>query len=115
MMTSPPRLKTSVRVSAHARRARGEGAFATVARHGDDDAGAVIVKVFLGRGGDGAPRAIAHFESILDNGARGWRVALDGPAPEADVDAWIARQVDRDPDLWVLEIEDAGGRAFLID
>ncbi|MEO0983536.1 MAG: DUF1491 family protein [Pseudomonadota bacterium] len=110
----PPRLKTSVRVSAHLRRARAGGAFATVARHGDDDAGAVIVKTYLGRGPDGAPRAAAHYEAILDDGARGWRVALDGVTGEADVDAWIAREIDRDPDVWVLEIEDADGRAFLL-
>ncbi len=123
-MESEPRLKTSVRVSAHLRRAQAGGAFAAIARHGDDDAGAVIVKVFLGRDAPGMPEdvaaaisgpaALAHYEAVLEDGARGWRQALGGVASEADIDAFIAREVDRDPDLWVIEIEDPLGRAFLL-
>ena len=28
------------------------------------------------------------------------------PAPEADVEAYLARQIRFDPDLWIVEVED---------
>ncbi len=107
-----PRLKTEIRVAAHMRRARGEGAFATVARKGDPDAGAVAVKVYLG---SGAARLYVQSRDL--DGHLIWRDPFEDDAhtegSEKRVDGWLAREIAIDPDLWVVEIEDREGRAFL--
>ncbi|HWA00143.1 MAG TPA: DUF1491 family protein [Caulobacterales bacterium] len=105
-------LKTEIWVQALMRRAAIAGAFSTVARRGDRDAGAVLVKV-----------------STLDGKARLYGPALRGEGEtiwldlsagglgdrEADVDAYARKRADGDPDLWVVEIEDRSGRTFLTE
>lgn len=112
-----PRLKTEIRVAAQLRRAQGAGAFAAVARRGDPDAGAVAVKVYLGE-----RRARLLIQSRDLDGKAVWRDPLDGAGrsgdssadhPEASVDGWLRRETRIDPDLWIVEIEDRAGRAFV--
>lgn len=80
---------------------------AFVVAHGDDTAGAVLVKLTTLDG-----RAQAYQRSWdLATGARAWAVLCDGPEPE--VDAAITRQRRMDPDLWVIEVEDRAGRHLL--
>jgi hypothetical protein len=47
----------------------------------------------------------------LTTGGRRWMVLGEGA--EAEIDAMLARQRSRDPDLWVIEIEDRQGRTLL--
>ena len=45
------------------------------------------------------------------DGVMGWITAFDGACvPEPEADAYIGRSIGRDPDLWVVEIEDRTGR-----
>jgi hypothetical protein len=111
------RLRADIFVAALIRRAAGEGAFAVLRRRGAAEAGAIFVKI-----------------DCLDG-----RTALFGPAPQTELaesvergvdrvftrvhrDDWIEpeqaerrlkRELDFDPDLWIVEIEDREGRAFL--
>ncbi len=104
------RLKTEIRIAAQVRRAEAAGAFATVVRRGDPDAGAIAVKLYLG-----PPGARVFYETRDAAGARVWAEPLGDVVDEAAVDKWLARETNVDPDLWILEIEDREGRAFLED
>ncbi|TCP60042.1 hypothetical protein EV663_11338 [Rhodovulum bhavnagarense] len=80
---------------------------AFVVVHGDDTAGAVLVKLNTL---DGQARAFQR-SFDLAAGDRVWIVLAEGE--EAEVDAAIARQRGFDPDLWVVEVEDRAGRHLL--
>ena len=106
-----PRLKTSIWVAALIRRAELGGASAYVARKGEADAGAVLVKVALLDG-----RARVWSSTYGGDGHRRWMKATGAEfVAEADADAYIARARGRDSDLWVVEIEDRQGRNFLTE
>ena len=102
-----PRLASGVWVSAYLTRLRLADIPAYVTAKGDAEAGAVVVKVALL---DGTARAYER-RSDLMTGARAWIVLAEGP--EVDVDALVTRTRGRDPDLWVIELEDRQGRTLL--
>ena len=107
-----PQLKTDFWVQALIRRAQAAGAFATVARKGDPDAGAVLIKVATL---DGKARLYAPAQDGA--GERVWLDLSAGPLGDAEpaVDAHWAARGGKDPDLWVVEIEDRAGRTFLTE
>jgi hypothetical protein len=98
-------LNTGLWVSAQVRLCDRAFIPATVVRRGDPDAGTVLVK--LNRFEAGV--TVYTQASTLDDEPAWSRGTGPTPVAEADADAYIARQVARDPDLWVLEIEDRKG------
>lgn len=105
-------LKTDFWASALIRRAQIGGAFAAVARKGDADAGAVLVKVAtLDR------KARLYAPARNGEGERIWLDLSAGALgdDEAEVDAAIHKRTEQDPDLWVIEVEDRQGRHFLLE
>lgn len=100
------RLKAKLWVQATIRACVAQGMTAVVARKGDEDAGAVLIKQnFLG----GGFRVLTQIRAV--DGSRAWMAGTGAePVSEDIADAYVARQVDRDWDLWVVEIEDRSGR-----
>jgi len=100
-------LVVSFWVQAYLTRLRLQEIPAFIVVHGDNDAGAVLVKsnTLDGRA------AVFQRGFDLNSGTRCW-VSLEA-GPEAEVDAAITRQRDFDPDLWVIEVEDRQGRHLL--
>lgn len=101
------RLASGIWVSAYLARLRLADIPAFVVSKGDATAGAVIVKSATL---DGRARAYQRSFDLM-TGARAWIVLAEGG--EADVDAALARQRARDPDLWIIEVEDRQGRTLL--
>lgn len=106
-----PRLKTDIWVKALIRRCSVDAVFAVVVRRGDNTSGSTLLKVNRLNGS-----AYVLTPARQTSGEGIW---MRGTGPqdvsEADADAYIARSVSFDPDLWVIEIEDREGRHFLLD
>jgi hypothetical protein len=97
------RLKTSIQVMALVRRCDVKAIGVAVTARGDPDAGAFLVKLC---GRDASATVLAQTRRA--DGTLGWlRATGAAPVAESDADAYIARQRQRDPDLWVVEIETA--------
>mgnify|MGYP000991597170 FL=1 len=101
------RLAAGIWVAAYLRRLALADIPAYVTRRGDDTAGAVMVKCATLDG----RASLWTREWDLDSDQRLW-IALN-EAAERDIDAEIARNIARDPDLWVIEIESRDGRTLL--
>ena len=108
------RLKSALWVAAYLRRCNVEGTSAVVRRRGAEEAGAIFVRICRL---DGTSELFGPApQSALEPGAgdRMFTACLASqPAPDAEIDSYLAREVKFDSDLWILEVEDPGGRNFL--
>lgn len=107
-MEITPRLKAGIFVRALIRRAEVEGASAFVVRSGAEEAGSIILKISKL---DGSILVLNQARNA--KGELVWAQALGGWTAEARAGAWCDKQVKFDPDVWILEIEDRQGRAFV--
>lgn len=101
-----PRVKSELWVKAQLRLCDMAFLPAVVVRRGDRDAGLVLIK--LNRLGRGCELLGRRFN---DDGERVWTVIAGGADAGAEqaCDAYIARELQIDTDLWVIEIEDVQG------
>ncbi len=100
------RLPTDVWVMAHVRRCNDEGIPAMVVRKGEAKGGTLVLKI--NQFAEGC-RVFSQARDI--DGNLGWLAAFKGAlVPEAEADDYVTRAAARDPDLWIVEIEDRAGR-----
>jgi len=107
-MSFVPRLKAGIFVRALMRRADVAGASAFIVRKGAEEAGAVIITVsrldgtclLLNQARDGKGNLV-------------WARPLGDWGEEIRARSWLEKQIKFDPDLWIVEIEDRQGRAFV--
>jgi hypothetical protein len=109
------RLKSGIWVAAYMRRAQVEGAFTAVRRRGAEEAGAVFIKVSRldGTAELFGPAPQTAFDEAHPVDRAFVRCMKTQPSSEADVEAYLAKEIRFDPDVWIVEVEDRAGRHFL--
>lgn len=103
------KIKASLWIKAQVRMCDMAGLPVAVMKRGDPDAGTILIKL---RRGETGCEVLTQVRA--PDGRLGWmRGTGKSLVPENDAEAYIRRQIDRDYDLWVLEIDDFSGRYVL--
>lgn len=102
-------------MAAHIRRCNNEGAFAVVRRRGAEEAGTIFVKLSRldGTAALFGPAPQSAFSEARPSERLFVSTFPEGFVEEEKVEARIVREIDFDPDTWVIEIEDRSARHFL--
>lgn len=75
---------------------------------GEPDAGTVLL-VLLERGGN----ARVYERMPQADGTRGWVLSKADPDNKSELQEWLDRRSDQDPDLWIVELDIANGERFI--
>jgi hypothetical protein len=103
-----PRLKAGIFVRALIRRAEAAGAQAFVAKKGVEESGAVFLKINRLDG-----NVLVLNQARSGEGDLVWARPLGDWCDEEKARVYLDKQMKFDPDLWIVEIEDRQGRAFV--
>ncbi len=107
------RLTAEIWVKAYVRGCQVGGAQAFVVRHGDDDAGAIFVRI---NKLDGTSLLFGPAAAGLSGQSeeRSFEAKTKpGGAPDEEIETRLLREREFDGDLWIVEVEDRQGRHFL--
>ncbi|MDB2683006.1 DUF1491 family protein [Alphaproteobacteria bacterium] len=95
-------LPTHILIDATLKTLSEKGIFYTIIQRGERNSGIILLKLW-GRGND---CKLLTQQRDLDGDLRWMNVTNNEILAESDADAYIQRARPRDPDLWVIEIED---------
>jgi hypothetical protein len=103
------RLPAGLEASALIRRVQSEGGFATVLQKGEPDAGTLLVILF-----ENGTNSRAYERMPMADGRRIWACAKTEDAEnKQEFSEFINRRKTQDRDLWVIELDIAGGERFI--
>ena len=103
------RLRSKIWVQAYLKRLEIQNIAGYVSAHGDDHSGAILIKVIKM---DGSAQ-LYQKTFDLSNNRNEWVKILEGL--DVEVDTLLEKQKANDPDLWVVEMENANGQNYLDD
>jgi hypothetical protein len=108
---SAARLTSAMLASALSRQASALGGFAAILAKGDPTSGAMLVQI-LEKG-----RFFGLFERLLDpSGVYLWTATGPQGAESEDLfEPYLARRRERDPDLWIIELDVPDAERFVAD
>lgn len=95
-------------VDALMRRVQAAGGFATVIAKGEETAGAILILCSE----RGEPKALLERTVDLDGGYRWTPCGPQDVESSESRDSYIQRRRDRDPDLWLIELDIADAERF---
>lgn len=108
------RISSELWVQAYLRQCRLNGSFGYLARRGAAEAGAIFVKIIVAGGSASlyGPAPQTELSGEADGrDSRLFELILD--ADEEQIEARLSRERGFDPDIWIVEIEDAAGNHHL--
>ena len=101
------RLRSKIWVQAYLKKLEIQNIAAYVSAHGDDNSGAIIIKVIKM---DGSSQ-LYQKTFDLQNNRNVWVKIMEGS--DMEIDTLLEKQKVTDPDIWVIEIESANGQNYL--
>jgi hypothetical protein len=115
-------IKAKLWVDAYRRNVELQGGQVTIARHGDDSAGLIFLRICLT---DGREALLAPYTAMT--GERRWRImrhfhlgqkhdtaTADAPVL-SEIETLLRREIDRDPDCWIIDVETRRAEHYLLE
>lgn len=112
---SAGRLPAALEATSLIRMAEAQGGFGMVLHRGEPDSGTILIVILENQG---FGETTAHAFERLPNaaGTRSWiRVKTQDTENKPEFDAYLARRVAQDGDLWIVELTIAVSKQFILN